>query len=582
MTNPAVPPSAPSSATPETPVKDAEIVSRPAKAAVQDPALAPKQLTFTQHLFIWSMVVVVGVLFGVGSSWTFLQHTSNATVGGIPESELMPRMDVGRRLQAILPREKIDFGGEAGWARMLREARLAQSQGLMPKGAGLDVVVEDFLNKSIDTGRTVRDLLAERVGTKTGVTRQELAKYLAERRASEALIAARLVVPAVAQSAGDELIRMQGTRLQAEQVVLSAANILAGIKIDGDDPELPQAYERLKGRFSTPASATLSVARADLPALMAKHRPDAAAIKAAYEADPSRWTVPAPEGSLSAPTVRTLEQVSAALADELAQPKADAEAQQLIQRFNDEVEGLGLDRSDAARFAEAARAKGLVVSILTIQQTGEAVLDLADLGRVPDPAGLFAKDLGYISNPLQGTGTSKAWFIARLDAKTAATVRPLDQVKSTVQQELAASRAWPLLVEQAEKLRVELEAKGPGALKAWAASDAAKVWDAKLTTVPLMPWQPLVKPSTQPGLEAGDKVQAMALAVAARPVALTNAEQGSGLSVRLLQVSSVEFNPLPANEEMNAHFADTYRQGLERLRAELLSKDLLKELGDGR
>ena len=87
-------PKLPSSNSPkaEPEIKDAV----PAGKGVQPPAA--QQLSLTHQFFIWAMIVIVGVLFGVGSSCQMMSQPVRE-VANVSEGEIIPRMQVAERLE---------------------------------------------------------------------------------------------------------------------------------------------------------------------------------------------------------------------------------------------------------------------------------------------------------------------------------------------------------------------------------------------------------------------------------------------------------------------------------------------------
>jgi hypothetical protein len=120
-----------------------------------------QQLSATQHVMIWSLVLVVGVLFGMGSTVPMLGETGSRDVGSVSEVEILMRQHVARRLQDILnptrdqrgeyfePMDNRNQGLHQMWADRIKLARFAEKQGLMPSGAALDDIVKEFLNRPL-------------------------------------------------------------------------------------------------------------------------------------------------------------------------------------------------------------------------------------------------------------------------------------------------------------------------------------------------------------------------------------------------------------------------------------------------
>ena len=127
-------------------IKDAEVVSSPR----DDAAVKAKPITFGQQIFIWAMILLVGVIFGVGSSWTFLQQPQRS-IEGVSENDLLVRKSAADRLQRILAasNERFALGSMEAYAQTLRLSRVAAAEGLLPEGTDLDRVTDEFLARTI-------------------------------------------------------------------------------------------------------------------------------------------------------------------------------------------------------------------------------------------------------------------------------------------------------------------------------------------------------------------------------------------------------------------------------------------------
>lgn len=573
-------------------VKDAEVVSSPR----DDQAPPAKPITFGQQIFIWAMILLVGVIFGVGSSWTFLQQVPRS-VDGVSENDILVRKDVAERLQRILAasREQFAQNNYDNYARMIRISRVAAAEGLLPEGADLDRVTNDFLAKTVPgangaAGRTYLDLLLEHQGAKDEVTRLELRRLLAERTAIEALFARNVGSPAIPTSVSAAIDTIRATRLTAAEVTLDAKHLLTEVK--GDDAEVQSTYDKLRGtRFTRHAQVTATVAAADLKALAAKAVIGDTEIAAYYEQHKETYRKPAaapvPPAVVdpkAAPEYKPLAEVAAEIKATLARTAAEQAAQAAIQAFNGVVDEKSLEQADAKAFAAAATAAGLVVTdAMVIDEPADGQVDLGPFGKIKDPAGLFSKDPGFITNPLQSAANDagRTWFVLRLTQRTPAGFRTLDEVRAEVQGIVAGNRAYAALLTEAEKLRQAAEAAGPGGLAKVMADPANAAWAAKVDSQPLRPLVELHAPATEPGGAPGDARLGASLALPSRPVALAEVEGKDQATpqVRLIQVTEVKRDELPANPGAGADAANMYRDALNRYQQQQFDRTLREKLG---
>ena len=563
-------------------IKDAEVVSTPSQPTDSMPTAKP--ITFGQQIFIWSMILVVGVLFGVGSSWTFLQQPVRS-IGGVSENDILVRKNVADRLQAILGESGDYFVARTyeDYASNLRLARFADSQGLMPEGVDLKRVVNEFLDRTLpNSTRTFRDLLSEHQGGKDQVTRPQLEQYLAERAAIDGLFARRLAAPAVSLTVADQLDQLRRTRISGDEVILSAEHLMPIVA--AEDPEIQTTYEKLRStRFTRKAQVTATLAAADFAALTAKAVVGEAEIKAWYESHKETYRKPAAaDAKPEAPAeYRTLEEVMPEIKATLAREQAEKAAQAAVTAFNSVIEDKDLELADNVAFTSAATAAGLVVvPAMTIDEPSSGQVTLGAFGTIKDPAGIFAKEPGFITNPLQAAGTDKTWFVLRVDAKSPAGFRALDEVKPEVQRIVAGNRAYKALLEQAEALRAAADKAGPGGLKQLMADPAQAAWKANVTNVQLSPLQELKAPATEIGGAPGESTLVASLTLPARPVVLVLLEGETVVpSVRLVQVREVSSDAeAPAGPRDRA--ASAYREALTGYRRTQFDRELRDQLGN--
>ncbi len=569
----------PKSKSPDEKIKDAEVVSTPR----DDQPVAAKPITLMQQLFIWSMVLLVGVIFGVGSSWTFLERSGRTYEGGVNETDIIITREVAEHLQTILrgSREYFVLPDDKAYVQDIREAHFAAAQGLRPAGADLELVIEEFLAKTMpDSTRTYRSLLAEHLGTKLEVTRPQLARFLADRAASEALYARNLIAPAIPLTVAAEIERVYRTTLTVDQITLSAAQFMQPVTTD--DPDIQSTYDKLRAtRFTRRAQVMATVAAPDLTALAAAAVISDAEVQAWYDSHKQLYAKPAPapasaplpdapkEDKTPAPIVeyKPLTEVSGEIRATLAREAAAKKGQQAVEDFNRMVEDKNLESADHAAFAAAATAAGLVLTekLVIDEPQGGMDINLAAFGRIKDPAGIFSKDAGFITSPLRAGTPDQQWFVLRVDEHTPTGYQPLATVQADVQQIVAGRRAYKALLDHAEVLRAAAEKAGPGGLKTVMADPANAVWKATPAAAPMPPLTDLRAPPSEIGGLSGEPRLAISLAMPDRPVLLVSSDSMELVpEVRLVQVATISHDTTqPPIEAVQA--AGFYRQQLLRM-----------------
>jgi len=571
MTDPAKPTDAKN--LPAEIIKDAEVIK-------PDAPLAGKQLTFGQHVFIWTMILFVGVLFGMGSSVSLLQHGPR-TIAGVSENDILVRQDTARRLQDILnpqhrriPGFQFDYGSQPAYATDILRSRYAASLGLRPDGAELDAVVERFLAKSLpgETTRTIREALIEHQGGPTEVTMVALRRHLSERTAVEALEARYVYAPAISSANAEDLAAL-GEQLVTDEVVLSANHLV--VPIEDTDAELQVTYEKMRSsRFAAPATVQVQAAWPDLAALSTAVVVDPAAIQAWYDAHQDRFRTPAADGKPAG--VKPLTEVTDEVATAIRREQAEAESTTRSQRFAEAIDSH--PDANPAKFSELATQAGLTVTDLVIPEPKDGQLDLSAFGKVRDQIGLFTSTVenGFISSPLQlPAGAAATWITLRVVGRTPAGFKELNTVKPEVMAQLAGQRVRAKLLEAAEAARAAAQAGGQGGLAAWVTSDAAKAWNATVVQKTIGALQELRAPAKEAGGLSGDPIVLASLALPDRPVFLAEQEGNEGdlPTVRLIQVRAVE-PAKPIEAARKAQFADGYRYALLSFSAKLFDDEI--------
>jgi hypothetical protein len=561
----------------QPPVKDAVPDGKASDAAPQ-----AKPLTMGQHLFIWTMIIVVGVLFGMGSTVPFLDAPQRK-VAGVSEGEVLIRQEIAQNLEAVLNpggsryRAQFERQGFEEYARDLRLAREAEAQGLMPQGKALDRIEEEFLKTALpgSTGRTYHHALADHEGGKRSVPRDKLRLFLSERAAVDALFARNLVAPAVPTTVAPELISYSGDTAEVVEVVLTAKHLLPAVP--ADDPEIPAAYDRLRGtRFTRPAAVTVTVASADLDAIAQAIAIPEADAKAWYDAHPADYAgTPDPKDPKAAVPPKPFDEVKAAIIAKLQMQRAEAEGRTRAETLNQTITDQGLDGAkDPARFVAAVQQAQLTPTTLTLEDRRGGNLDFGPLGTSPDVVKIFSKDHepGFISNPLK---TDKnRWIVLRLDDRREAGYQELHEVKAQVIAHLAGTRAWKRLLEEAAKAQAEAQSQG---LSAWAGSEPAKVWGASATTKTIGLRQPFNAPPTEIDGPLADPQPVISLTMPGFPIALAHEKaEGDLPRVRLMQVAKI--NAAPADPARATDLADAYRRVVSQYRQEVFYRDLMAKL----
>jgi hypothetical protein len=384
-----------------------------------------QQLSTSQKVFIWSMVVFVGILFGAGPITDQLlgQGSQGSYVNNVSEIDIIARQGVARRLQdALNPQRHTYFGGEmfepaaydrSGrpqnvqeiWAERIKLSRYAKEQGLQPDGTALKALLKEFLNKPMpgNSGKRYADVLVELHGEKA-VTEEQLKQYLAEARARDFLEIAKVVAPAVPIASGEMINALEamtqveyrqgkkGDQVVVDEVILSAKSLLSEVK--DDDVEIQQEFDKLKdSRFTRALALETTVAYADLDALAAKAVVADSDIEAYYNAHKENYRKPVepqkveekkPEEKIAdaatpaepkpeekkpeekkpeVPVVeyKALAEVSAEIKAILAKERATSNAKELVNAFAGKTDAL-LNLPDNTQFKAEAINAGLVTT----------------------------------------------------------------------------------------------------------------------------------------------------------------------------------------------------------------------------
>jgi len=504
------------------------------KDAVPDGKAAPggllpsKEMTFSQRLFIWTMVILVGVVFGgVGSTFGSMSLTGR-TIDGVDALEIERVERLAARLQeAINPAQQrgsesfvlqaYEGQRKSPYVAWLRQAHLAFSEGYKPTAPVTEQLVKDFLARTVvaseqdaDQGkRTYFDVLVER-RAKDRVSPDDLGWYLAMRHAIRAMHTRRLAVPVVPTAVADDVRglgdvtymrfgnyqfprEMPGDQVQLDQVTLSAQVVAA----DGvlDEAELQAAYDRLrtKERFLESKRAVVAVAYLDIKAALDKAKPTAEQVQKHYEANKKDYKKPAapkpddkkpdaakPEDKKTetkpdddyTPLAEVRGEIEKTLA---AKTKVEliATARKNVAQFAQRLSDDGFDEKDQAAFVAAAERDGLSIKEnVVVVVPGADGIELPGMGKIEGGDGrarLFASESkpGFITAALRTQGDDGTALVMRLAEVRPAQVRALSDpaVRKEVSTYLAGRKAWDKLLVEAKTLRDEAAKLGAGGLR---------------------------------------------------------------------------------------------------------------------
>ncbi|MBA3847197.1 MAG: hypothetical protein H0X45_11185, partial [Planctomycetes bacterium] len=422
------------------------------------PPLPAGHRSLSQHIFIWTLVLLVGVIFGVGPSVgdAFTQPRPRIEGTDIQEKEAVARLNVVQRLHRILG---VWLGPTSGWgqpnsdlgafAQDILTARYADSLDLMPEGKELERLRTEFLDTKLRDG-TYRTAIEEyRTNREGNVTVPEIDRLLAERYSRHALYARNVHQPVAPLAVAPQIARvfgaqmpgaMQGMRgasippdqVEVDQATLDASPFLAKVEIAADDPELRRTFEALRNslddtvrtRFVRPAVAVVTAAYADIAALTAAALPQVtvAEIEVYYLANKARFAEPPkPEETPAEPpkegeppkappetTYKSLESVTEEIRTTIARTKASDAAAAAVTAFVDSDDALALDGQDAAAFTATATKAGLAVTTVEVEQPRAGAFVLPTIGTLEQDErqlGLFSHDPGFISGAARTEGT---------------------------------------------------------------------------------------------------------------------------------------------------------------------------------
>ncbi len=547
------------------------------KAAGNDLPKA-KALSLTQQVSIWILVLVVGVLFGMGTSFPLLMQ-GTSKVGGVDQNEISLRRTVIARLSEIQSGRRGNVDSDERIASVVRMARQADAEGLMPRGRALDEAVDAYIAVPIAGGRTLRDALVENQGGPYEVSRTELARFISERKAVEALQARHVAVPAIPLTVASQVASLREDKLSADEVVLDASSFLPVIA--DDDAELPAIYDNLRARrFTRPAAVVLTIVVADPAAFAAAETVSDDELAKRFESTKDLYKKPNPDPKAAA-EYKPLSEVAGELKLAIQMEKAGKTASAKINAFNQQVEEFVADK-DATRLIAAAKAAGLEVrENVLADEPVDGVITLGDLGSFKDLIQIHSNDKtpGFLSNPVPTDSATPRWLILRLESHRDAGFRPLAEVRAEVKEELAAKRAYAPFLAAAESARSAAEKVG---LAAWVASPDAARWKTTVANVSLRATETLTPPPAERGGSAAEpRLAASLAATAVKPVVLVTVGDGlpGGATPKVKLVQAKDYTPAAAPAEADrTQSAEAYRNVLQGYRSSRYQLELSEKM----
>ena len=263
--------------------------------------------------------------------------------------------------------------------------------------------------------------------------------------------------------------------------------------------------------------------------------------------------------------------------------KVESAAKEKVRQFDVAIEELTTDK-DNVRFKAKAAEFGLNVreKVFIEEPKAGGTLDAGEFGMLSESQlHLFNQETNFITSAVESTGEHATWLVLRIDGRREAGFRELSDpvVKGEVKAVLAGERAYKALFAQAEEIRAASEKLGPGGLKKWAESEAAKVWESKVTSNTLSSFAEIKAPASEVGGLAPAEGKLLAeMAMPARPVVLGDSPAVADVpAVRLVQATAYLASP-PAAGATQVERAATYRDMLENYRASLFQRELAAEL----
>ncbi len=602
-------PATPPPAAPEpTPAAPATPAAPTATAPAQRATLETRTLSFNEQVGIWILIILVGVVFGAGTSVTYLfSGSTKAVAKDVTDVQARATLTVGNRLTqqlgGVLGPESAQYlpyihpglGREQTMeqaTQFLSLVRIAETEHLRPDKTGQEQLVRDFLKFQLGRDLSIGDVLTARKGPQA-LSAEELGGWLADHRAQENLFATRVLLPAIPLTAATAAQRAFGAgadRVEVDVIELTATGsaLIAERLSPG---ELAAHYEQVKAsRFTIPETAVLTVAWFDRLAAASAAAPAiaAAAIDQRYARDREvRFRI------TTSGTAAVYRQLDDALRDELRRELALEDADRLAKAAAGilsqavEEQQLAEPGKDPAGFARAASAAGLRLDQISVAAPLRGRIALAQFGSVGVETGLWEQEPGAISVAVQSD--AGFWLVARTMQRHPGSFQPFAQVQEQVRSQLAARRAWTELRDAALAMQTAAGSAGPGGLLQVARGETYARWRPQPLSLQPMA---VAKRITAPGQtvdQAGIATRSVGSLLvgepgASAPVALERVETAAHEPPRLRLIQARKLIPAPAPEANAAErLAGQYRNGtVGQHRRTLLNDELMAELAQRR
>jgi len=524
---------------------------------------APKQ-SFSQQLLVWFLVVMVGVLFGMGPALGLITAGGPPEFANVSQAEAQRFRQIQRNLDIILY-DRYRQGSWEDYARVVWQARIAEEEGLMPKGDELDRLMDDYLQQKVGE-RSARAILEDYRESDHAVPPGDLRWYLKHQLAFENLQTRRLVVPVTPPVAGDDLYAAARDQVVLDEVVLSVQPLIAAHReaAAADELALREAYDSLREEwFRVPAKRTVTRYLADPEAIGEQIALEDAELEAWYRENREQhpeWLAPEPEepaGEEDAdaeaaegddegeavdaeaaeapeeleyqPLEAVREAVLAAMRHELAVPVA----KRLQRRFETSLQKRlasgkltvhDLSAEDLAEVvAESAitpeeepRLEGPVRFTVTPEvvisqplersqgNAGGLIIDIPEVGAARFSQDPFDPELetGFIDLPRPPEGSDVALAV-RLFERTPSSYQDFEAVREQVVEWVAGRAAWGELVDRARQIAADATVLGDQGLRSYFADEATAEWATTVEERPTAVLRRFREPPEDPDGEPG-------------------------------------------------------------------------------
>lgn len=477
-----------------------------------DPDLLPIKQAKANYIVI-AVVVLVGVFFGMGPVLTTISESGRQQrfVEEVSNADLRTMAATGRGLAQIstIPEfRNLAFSRQmapeyivAGW---FENARVADQNGLVPRGETLTAIVADFLQQPDVSGEsTVLAVLQERQGTPDALQMKHVERLLQlvyagralEMRYSHTPLVAQAssetyaglgqFIPQIGQSFGGDQVEVQSITLRIpDDLIVEAETAIT------DQATIQTTYEELQQQYFTiPEQRVVTVFAADADEIAQFVSIDDAAIEAAYNNDIARWTETAED---STETVTSLADARSTLLTELQSDEAKLLASELIDgQFSDVIREL-LQTDGKTEVTELTREQ-VVESVAGLQLTDG--LSQAYVLAAPEQLTVRKAESGQylfgrfgtigkeqLSTLFNGDIVGEMFTVeprpglmcyVRIDEQLPSSFRPLADVQAQVVRYLAARAAYPVFLNEALELQQNVLKTG-GDIEAYFADESRR------------------------------------------------------------------------------------------------------------